>query len=348
MTKTSTTSSQSEQISRAIWFPAARALEIVEKPIVAVREDQVRVRALFSGISHGTEMLVYRGEVPTSLALDMSLPSMEGSFGFPIKYGYASVGIVTETGASVQSVSKGDLVFAYNPHESDYAISSKFVVRLPSNLSPRVGIFFANIETAVNALLDATVRIGERVIVFGQGVVGLLITKLLRRAGVDRIITVDPFEKRRALSLAAGASLAIDPTAEDAVKMVNRHGGEGDLVFEVSGRPEVLNDAIRATAYEGRVIVVSWYGNKTAPLELGGDFHRKRITIRSSQVSNLNPQLGPGWTFDRRRELAKSYLKILDLDEMITQEFRFEDAAAAYELIDHRPQETVQVVLSYG
>lgn len=340
---------QESVTSRSLWFSGPRAIEIREKQVQPPGEGEAQIRAICSGISHGTEMLVYRGEAPADLPLDLSIPAMEGSFAFPIKYGYASVGRVTGLGRNVEGLSEGDTVFAFNPHETLYNISSRFVIKLPPEMDARTGIFFANVETAINVLLDAAPRIGERVAVFGQGAVGLMITWLGRRTGAELIATCDPFENRRNVSSALGADFTIDPEAENpSARIRELTGGAGaDVVIEASGRPEALDEAIRATARDGRVMVVSWYGAKRTPLALGDAFHRNRITIRSSQVSNLDPKIAPRWTMERRRELALKYLSEIPADRLITHTFAFEEAAAAYRLVDENPEETVQMILEY-
>jgi 2-desacetyl-2-hydroxyethyl bacteriochlorophyllide A dehydrogenase len=333
----------------SVWFTSPRTLEL--RPGIArpPATGEVRIEALYSGISHGSEMMVYRGDVPVGLSLDSSLPTLQGSFSFPVKYGYASVGRVVDVGNDVAGLSEGDLVFAFNPHETCYTVPATVVIRLPQELSPRVGIFAANLETALNALLDAAPRLGERVVVIGQGVVGLLITQLARRAGASLVITADLYEKRRQLSVSAGADMAIDPSAESLAERVSAMtGGTGaDVVIEASGQPCAVDDAVTAAAHEGRVVIVSWFGTKRAELALGSDFHRKRLTLKSSQVSCLDPSLTPRWTILRRRELAVRYLSELFLDELISHVLTFDRAAEAYRLIDEQPGEVVQVVLDY-
>jgi len=295
-------------------------------------------------------MMVYCGEAPSGLALDATFPTLQGRFSFPVKYGYASVGRVVDAGSGVSGLAEGDLVFAFNPHETCYTVPATVVIRLPREPDPRIGIFAANVETALNSLLDAAPRLGERVVVIGQGVVGLLITQLVRKAGASLIITSDLYEKRRQLSLSAGADVALDPSAESLAERVSAlTGGVGaDVVIEASGQPRALDDAIAAAAHEGRVVVVSWYGTKRAELNLGGDFHRKRLTLKSSQVSNLDPSLAPRWTILRRRELAVRYLGELLLDELISHMLPFDRAAEAYRLIDEQPGEVIQVALDYS
>ena len=334
----------------SVWFASPRTVELRASIAPPPGRGEVRLEALFSGISHGSEMMVYRGEVPAGLALDATLSTLQGSFGFPVRYGYANVGRVVDVGSDVENLAEGDLAFAFNPHETCYTVPSTVVIRLPQQTDPRLGIFVANVETALNSVLDAAPRLGERVVVIGQGVVGLLITQLVRRAGASVIITSDLHEKRRELSRLAGADVSIDPSTGSLAQRVSElTGGAGaDVVIEASGQPGALNDAFAASAHEARVVAVSWYGTKRAELALGSEFHRKRLTLRSSQVSNLDPSLSPRWTIFRRRELAVSYLSELLLNELISHVLPFDRASEAYRLIDEQQGEVMQVVLDYS
>jgi 2-desacetyl-2-hydroxyethyl bacteriochlorophyllide A dehydrogenase len=345
----SSTSSR-ERPATAVWFTSPRIVELRPGIARVPGAGEVRIEALYSGISHGSEMMVYRGEVPSELSLDGSLPTLRGTFEFPCKYGYASVGRVIDLGRDVANLTEAEVVFAFNPHESCYTIPSDAVIKLPSGLEPRLGVFAANVETAVNALLDAAPRLGERIVVIGQGVVGLLITQLARKAGASLIVTADLFEHRRRLSLMSGADASVEAGNESLCDSVSAAtGGAGaDVVIEASGQPGALEAAVRVAAMEARVAIVSWYGTRRAELALGSDFHRKRLTLKSSQVSNLDPSLAPRWTIARRRELAAGYLSELKLDELITHTFSFEDAAEAYRLIDRRAGEVVQVLLAHN
>ena len=180
-------------MATGVWFPRPRTVELRHEPATELGPADVGVRAVASAISHGTEMLVYRGEVPRELDLD--LPTLAGSFGFPVKFGYASVGVVSEVGADVTEVGPGDLVFVHHPHQDRYRVSAAALVPLPADLDPERGVFFANTETALNIMLDAHPRSGDVVTVFGQGVVGLLVTQLLRRAGAH-VVAIEPVELR--------------------------------------------------------------------------------------------------------------------------------------------------------
>ncbi len=337
-----------ERADRAlgVWFPRARTVAIQEEAVPATGPGEVRVRALVSALSHGTEMLVYRGQVPAELPLD--LPTLRGGFGFPIKYGYASVGRVREVGEGVAGAAVGDLVFVLHPHQTEYVAPASLVVRLPADLDPQLGVFTANVETAVNVLLDANPRLGERVVIFGQGVVGLLLTQLFRYAGASRVVVVDPMPARRALATQVGADVALAPDDDVEAAVRDLTGGVGaDLAVEASGNGAALAQALACVAFQGTVVVSSWYGTKSVSAPLGGPFHRRRLRIVSSQVGTIDPALQARWTHARRLDLARDYLSRLQLSPLITQRFPLVDAARAYALVDERPGETVQVLLTY-
>jgi len=239
----------------SVWFPRAREVELREETLRGPGAGEVRVRAIASGLSHGTEMLVFRGEVPPDLALD--LPTLAGSYGFPIKFGYASVGRVVEVGAGgATDLAPGDLVFVPHPHQQEYVMSASAAVRLPQRLPPELGVFLANCETALNVVLDAHPRLGEEVVVIGQGVVGLLVTQLLQRAGVS-ITAVEPIALRRELALRCGADEAVTPEAAPARIATRTNGRGADVVIEASGNASALQLAIDAAAFQSSVVVCS-------------------------------------------------------------------------------------------
>jgi 2-desacetyl-2-hydroxyethyl bacteriochlorophyllide A dehydrogenase len=331
-------------VAAAVWFPRARSVELRTEELAETGPDEVRVRATLSAISHGTEMLVYRGEVDRDLALD--LPTLAGGYGFPLKYGYASVGRAVGLGRQVRGLREGDLVFALHPHQDEYVVSESLVRRLPDRTTPEQGVFLANLETAINVVLDAKPRLGEVVAVFGQGIVGLLVTQLLRRSGA-RSIAVEPSALRRSFAERCGAEAAITPG--DGALLRSLTGGRGaDIAIDASGSPAALQEAIDCVAPEGTVVVCSWYGEKPVPLDLGGSFHRGRVRLVSSQVGRIDPALAPRWDRERRLGLAVDLLGELVLAELITHRFPFARASEAYALLDGRDSETLQVVLDYA
>jgi 2-desacetyl-2-hydroxyethyl bacteriochlorophyllide A dehydrogenase len=330
-------------VAAAVWFPRARSVELRTEALAETGPNEVRVRAVLSAISHGTEMLAYRGEVDADLALD--LPTLAGGYGFPLKYGYANVGHAVAVGRQVRSVREGDLVFALHPHQDEYLVAEALVRTLP-DIAPEQGVFLANLDTAINVVLDAKPRLGEVVAVFGQGVVGLLVTQLLRRSGA-RVIAVEPSALRRSFAERCGAEATIASSDGALVRALT--GGRGaDIAIDASGSPSALQAAIDCVAPEGTVVVCSWYGDKPVPLDLGGRFHRGRVRLVSSQVGRIDPSLAPRWDRERRLELATALLGELILAELITHRIPFARAAEAYALLDGRAAETVQVVLAYA
>lgn len=332
--------------ARALWLTAPRTVEMRDEVVPPPGPGALRVRALASALSHGTEMLVYRGQVPADLPLD--LPTLAGSFAFPIKYGYASVGRIVDVGTGVEGYAPGDLVAVLHPHQSAYVVPATLAVRLPAALDPIQGVFTANVETAVNVLLDTPLRLGETALVLGQGTVGLLVAQLLKRAGAGRVLTVDPIAGRRDVAQRIGVDAAWAPGDDLAERVRALTAGRGaDVAIDASGSGAALQAAINLVADEGTVVVVSWYGTKAVSLYLGGHFHRGRVRLRSSQVGRLDPALAPRWDHARRLALAADLLPTLRLTELVSHRIPFAEGASAYRLLDEHPDETVQVVLTY-
>lgn len=329
----------------ALWFSAPRTTEFRPERVWAPGPGEVRVRAIASALSQGTEMLVYRGEVPADLPLD--LPTLAGSFSFPIKYGYATVGRVLDSNGDVENLAPGDTVFVHHPHQDVFLVPAEALVRLPSGLDSLLGLFVANLETALNVIHDTPLHLGEAALVFGQGVVGLLATQLLRLAGAGRVLVVDPVKKRRELALDVGADEAFEPD-DVPERVLDATAGRGaDVAVEASGSGVALQAAIEAVASEGTIVVASWYGTKPVALSLGEHFHRGRVRLRSSQVGGMNPDLGPRWDHARRMETVLGLLPRLRLKELISHRFPFNRAPDAYRLVDERPGEPVQVILTH-
>lgn len=336
--------------ARALWFPAPRRAELRPEVVPPPGPGEVRVRTRFSAVSAGTEMLVYRGEVQEDLPLD--LPTLRGGYGFPIKYGYAAVGRVLDAGPDVvEDLSPGDAVFVHHPHQDLFVVPAEMPVRLPDGLDPALGVFFANLETAVNVVHDTPLRLGETALVFGAGAVGLLVIRLLKLAGAGGVLAVEPVEARRKQALSSGADAVLEPGADLPARISEATGGRGaDVAVEVSGSGAALQAAIDAVADEGTVVAASWYGTKEVPLVLGGRFHRGRVRVRSSQVGRIPPELAPRWDRARRTEAVLGLLgdERLRLGALISHRVPFGDAPTVYRMLDERPGEAVQVVLAYG
>ncbi len=330
----------------AVWFAAPGVAEIRTEAPQPVGPADVRVHTVVSGLSAGSELLVYRGLAPSDLPPD--LPTVAGDFGLPIKFGYASVGTVVEAGADVAGLEVDDLVFAHHPHQTEYVVPSDFPVRLPKDVPVERGVFAANLETAATVVLDANPRLDEAVLVVGQGIVGLLVTMLLKRVGARPVIAVDLHPGRRDAAVRAGADRALAPGDGLVTEALELTGGRGvDVAVEASGSPAAIQSCIDVMAFGGTVVVGSWYGTREVRLALGGAFHRRRLRLVSSQVSTLDPSLSPRWTRERRTDLVRALLAELPLEDLISHRFPFSDAPSAYELLDARPEECLQVVLDY-
>jgi 2-desacetyl-2-hydroxyethyl bacteriochlorophyllide A dehydrogenase len=331
--------------ARALWFTAPRTATLRAEAVGPPGPGEVRVETIASAVSAGTEMLVYRGEVPRDLRLD--LPTFAGSYAFPIKYGYAATGRVLDTGSGVENLSPGDPVFVHHPHQEMFVVPAQMPVRLPDDLDPVLGVFSANLETALNIVHDTPMRLGENALIFGQGVVGILVALLLKLAGAGPVLVVDPLEERRSLALAAGADGAF-ASGELNDRVMEFTGGRGaDVAVETSGSGAALQSAIDAVATEGTVVVASWYGTKPVTLALGGHFHRGRVSLRSSQVGRLNPGLAPRWDRVRRMDTVLGLLGRLKLGELISHRIPFGEAPQAYAMLDERPEEALQVIFTY-
>jgi len=332
---------------RSVYFAAPREAAVVMEETPAPAPGEVLVETLVSAISPGTEMLFYRGQLPAGVSVDTSIAALSGGLRYPLKYGYACVGRITELGDGVPDEWRGRLVFAFHPHESHFCAPVAALLPLPPGMDAERAALLPNAETAVNLVMDGAPLVGERVVVFGLGIVGLLTTALLAQFPLAALYTVDPLAPRRELSLALGATQAFDATETESLAAPLAESRGADLIFELSGQPAALEQAVLAAGFGGRIVVGSWYGNKRANLDLGEHFHRNRIHIVSSQVSSMAPSLTGRWTKERRMASAWRFLAGLPLDKLITHRFPVAEAAKAYQLIDQTPGETVQVLLSY-
>ena len=316
-------------------------------------ENEVMVETLLTAISPGTEMLIYRGEFPRDISADSSISALQGQLSFPLRYGYCAIGRVRDIGSGVDPSWRDQLVFSFQPHQRFFVVPVSDVQRVPEGISVEDAVFLPNMETAVNFLLDGRPIVGEKVVIFGQGIVGLLTGAILARFPLAQLITIDPFALRRKTSLDLGASESLDPFGEKFMTGLQTQLQQGsdypgaDLVYELTGNPNALNQAITVTGFNGRIVIGSWYGNKPMALDLGGSFHRSRITLISSQVSTLTPELSARWSKQRRFATAWDMIRKISPGHLITHRFDFSEASAAYALLDQQPKTAIQVVLQY-
>jgi threonine dehydrogenase-like Zn-dependent dehydrogenase len=313
--------------ARALFHTAPGCVEIRELPTPRPAAGEVLVRTLSSGISGGTERLVYRGEIPADLALDDTIDALGGTFSYPFAYGYACVGEVVES---------GQRVFAFHPHQDVFTAQLSELVPLPA-VDPAAATLFPLVETALQVTLDAGSGYRDRVIVLGAGVLGLLTGLLLQRAGWQPLMA-EPQEWRRAIASSLGV-----PAAAPA-ELVSE---EVPLVIDASGNPDAPAMALDLLAHEGTLLIASWFGTKPVVLPLGGAFHRRRLTIRSTQVSSVPARLSGTWTRSRRRQETVALITELPLAQLCTDVFDFDHAAAAFQAVDQGKPGLMHAVLTY-
>lgn len=327
------------QAPRAIWFTGPRQIELRPADVREPTASEVVVEAATSLISAGTEMVVYRGETSPQ---DRMPATSEGTFPFPVKYGYQVVGKVVTAGAD-SGFSVGERVFARHPHQERFTITAQpnFLVRLPSDLDDESATLINLTRVALTGLLDVPVRVGEVAVVFGQGIVGMMCARLARLSAAA-VVVVDRFPKRRELALKYGADAAVEPSdAASAVAEIS--GGRGaDVVYEASGAAAALQSALEVVAIEGEIVAVSLYGTTPVPLRLVPEFHYRRPRITSSQAGDQRR-----WDWVRRTEATVSLLRKLTVTEMISIRVPFAEASRAYSLIDRNPEENLGVLLTY-
>ena len=282
--------------AQALWTIAPGGAALRAETLRAPAEGEALVRTLFSGVSRGTERLVLEGRVPESEWPRMRAPLQAGDFPFPVKYGYCAVGVI-EDGPRARI---GETVFCLHPHQDRFLAPAAMCIALPEGLPPARAVLGANMETALNILWDAQPLLGERALVVGGGVVGLLVARLLARMPGVEVALHDTDPGRRALAEQAGA------------RFLETASGEHELVVHASGHPDGLAAALGACAFEGRVLEASWFGTRPVTLPLGEAFHARRITLRSTQVGAVAPAMRARRSHAERLALA---LRLLAEDE---------------------------------
>ena len=308
---------------RQFWIQSVGHGEIQSADLPPRQDDEVRVRALYSGISRGTESLIFNGDVPPSQYESMRAPFQEGTFPAPVKYGYTSVGRVEEG----PEVLRGRTVFCLYPHQDLYCVPASAVTPIPDSVPAERAVLSANMQTAINAVWDAGPSVGDRIVVIGAGVVGLLIAWLCRQIPATRVSVVDVEPSRELIANALGINFLTEaPAGEDA-----------DLVVHASGSAAGLVSALSVAGMEATILDVSWYGSTTVPLPLGEAFHSRRLRIKSSQVSHVPPHRAPRWSLQRRAQLAVQLLADDALDVLITGESPFDELPEVMARLSREP-----------
>jgi 2-desacetyl-2-hydroxyethyl bacteriochlorophyllide A dehydrogenase len=335
--------------ARVLYFSAPETVEIRTETIGRPDRDELLVETVASGISPGSELLVYRGEFPEGVPVDATIDALGGEFEYPLRYGYAAVGEVVETGEAVDEDWLGRRVFAFEPHADRFRTTPDRVVPIRDRTTATAATLLPSVETATNLVLDGHPRVGERVVVFGAGLVGLCTVHLLSGFPLDRLIVVEPVPDRRELAETLGADRTVAPDEVDSVLAADGDADArgADLIYELSGKPSTLDAAIGTVGYDGRVVVGSWYGSRRAAIDLGGSFHRERISVESSQVSTIDPSLRGRWDRQRRFDVAFDHLESLETDALHGGTVPFGEATEAYRRLDDGGVDGPHVVLTY-
>ncbi|HLH90927.1 MAG TPA: zinc-binding alcohol dehydrogenase [Xanthobacteraceae bacterium] len=300
-----------EETAQALWYVAPGRVEIRRERVAAPGDGEVLVRALHGGLSRGTERLVFSGRVPASEFERMRAPHMGGSFPFPVKYGYATVGAVARGPAEL----KGRAVFALHPHQTRFTLPTAAVVPIPDNVPPARAVLAANMETALNAMWDAAPGPADRIAVVGAGVVGALTAWLGGRLPGAEVTLVDVAPERAKLAAALGVAFAAPGAAPR----------DCDLVVHASGSATGLATALELAGEEATVLEMSWYGAGDIPAPLGGAFHSRRLKLVSSQVGQVAPSHRSRWTHRRRLAAALALLADPRLDALLAPPISFAD-----------------------
>lgn len=322
--------------ARQFWIQAPGRGEIVVADLPAGRPDDVVVRAIYSGVSRGTEAIVFRGEVPVSQYAAMRAPFQEGDFPAPVKYGYASVGVVEGSPTSDGLV--GRTVFCLFPHQDVYRVPIDAVTPVPDDVPAGRAVLAANMEAAITIVWDARPAVGDRVVVIGAGVVGLLVAWLCRQVPGTRVSIVDIDPRREAVAAALGIPFVGQSPRE----------GDVDIVIHASGEPEGLRTALEVAGVEATVVDASWYGDRPVSLPLGEAFHPRRLTLRSSQVGRIPADRAPRWTRARRMRCALELLRAPELDVLISGESDFAELPEVLARLSRDPGAALCHRIRYG
>jgi 2-desacetyl-2-hydroxyethyl bacteriochlorophyllide A dehydrogenase len=325
--------------SVAVEFSAPRKVELVEVEVADPKPGEALVRVQCSGISAGTEMLAYRGSIEDGTAVDEVLGALAGTFTFPFRFGYSCVGLVEHSRGRLEP---GTLVFAFHPHQGLIVVPETELIEIGS-VDARTASLFPLVETALQVSLDAGLVAHTTVVVSGLGAIGILTGALLARSGA-RVVGIEPRPERREAAIGFGIH-AVSP--DEVERALGGHHAGVPLVIEASGNPSALGGLIELLGHEGELLVASWYGRAPVELPLGTHFHRRRISIRSSQVSTIPARLARVWTMERRRRAALNLLEELPLKVLSTHSFPIAEVARAFAAVDEADPGLIHAALTY-
>ncbi|HEV2702000.1 MAG TPA: zinc-binding alcohol dehydrogenase [Steroidobacteraceae bacterium] len=318
----------------AFWIATPGHGELRRETVAPPGALEATVQTLYSGVSRGTESLVFAGRVPRGEYQRMRAPFQVGDFPGPVKYGYTSVGKVLHGPPGLA----GQNVFCLYPHQQHYTVAAAALHVLPEGVPPARAVLAANLETALNGLWDAAVSPGDRVTVIGAGSVGCLTAWLAARIPGCEVELIDINAQRAAIARALKVNFALPDAAR----------AEADVVLHASGSGEGLSQALRIAAFEATVVELSWYADRPVTLALGEAFHARRLTLKSSQVGSIGTAHRPRWDLQRRMQLALSLLSEPALDVLINSEGRFEDLPQSLERLARAPGDSIMHRVTYG
>src|SRR5215218_2752816 len=302
------------QAALALWYVARGRAELRPASLPPLKPGEARIRTSWSALSRGTERLVFEGRVSMFESERMRAPMQEGDFPYPVKYGYCAVGVVEDGPENLV----GRTAFALHPHQDRFVAPADDLVPVPDAVPSRRAVLAANMETGLNALWDSGAGPGDRIVVVGAGVVGLLVGYLAARLpGADvTMIDTDPSRSSVARRFGCAFEKPLDAT------------GEADVAFHASATAPGLACALACAGFESTIVEMSWYGDAPVTAPLGLDFHGRRLKLISSQVGEVAPSRRPRWTHRRRLEKALSLLVDERLDALLTEEIAFADLPA--------------------
>ena len=343
---------------KTLMYSAPRAAQIVEVESPHASGRTSVAQTLVTNVSAGTEMGFYRGTAPqmnSKCGADGLFQSHPGALVYPMRssdpgvwwMGYAAVGKVVECGPEEKCLKVGDLVYQQSGHKDRMASDNFFL--LPPGTNPDHAAFLALINIAYNGMLDARVKMLDEVVIFGMGVLGQLLVQMCKLSGA-RVTAVDYVDSRLSSAKEQGADVIFNPSKDGdigAAVQAATAGRGADVVIEVSGNIKALPDAIRTAGPDGKVIVLSFYQGGAEPLELGKEFHHKRITLRSSQIGGINPEMGTHYTADRRMADSIKLLSLLNIDPLISHRVPFAELPSALGMIDKDPASCSGVLVHY-
>lgn len=317
--------------ARAVEFAAPRSVRVVDVNVPDPGPGDALVRTRFSGISSGTETLAFNGQIDPELPLDEAIGSLRGNFTFPFRYGYSCVGVVESAEGDLEA---GQQVFCLHPHQSLFVRPADEMIAV-DGIEARIATMLPLVETGLQVALDCGEPDGE-VVVFGLGAIGIIAASVLAIRGVE-VVGAEPLRSRREIASRFGFE-TIAP--EDVPRDV-------PLVVDCSGSPHALNAGLEILSHEGTALVASWYGEKPVSLRLGGSFHRRRLSIRSTQVSSIPRALQDDWNFEKRTARAVELMTRLPLELLATHTFPLDDAQRAFEAADSPADGLIHAALDY-